>query len=96
MPYLQNTIESAIAFIQEHLPKINVISPQATYLLWLDCRKLNLDDAALNRFFIQEAKLGLSPGFIFGRGGEGFMRMNIGTTKANVMAALARLKCALA
>ncbi len=96
MPYLQNTVESAIAFIQTHLSKISVIRPQGTYLLWLDCRKLNLDDAALNRFFIQEAKLGLSPGAIFGSGGEGFMRMNIGTTKANVMAALERLKCALA
>lgn len=96
MPYLQNTCEEAIAFIHTHLPKINVIRPQGTYLLWLDCRKLKLDDAALNRFFIQEAKLGLSPGAMFGSGGEGFMRMNIGTAKANVMAALTRLKCALA
>lgn len=95
MAYLQNTRDEAIAFIQNYLPKIKVITPQATYLLWLDCRKLNLDDQALNRFFIQEAKLGLSPGAMFGRGGEGFMRMNIGTTKANVMAALTRLKCAL-
>jgi cystathionine beta-lyase len=54
-----------------------------------------LDDQALNRFFIQEAKLGLSPGAMFGRGGEGFMRMNIGTTKANLIAALTRLKCSL-
>lgn len=95
-PYLQNTVEAAVTFIRAYLPKINVISPQGTYLLWLDCRKLNLDDEALSRFFIQEAKLGLSPGAMFGRGGEGFMRMNIGTTKANVMAALTRLKCALA
>ena len=65
-------------------------------MLWLDCRNLNLDDDALNRFFIQEAKLGLSPGIMFGCGGEGFMRMNIGTPKANVMNALTRLKVALA
>lgn len=96
MVYLQNTCDEAIAFINTHLPTINVIRPQGTYLLWLDCRKLNLDDEALNRFFIQEAKLGLSPGAIFGRGGEGYMRMNIGTPQANVMAALTRLKAALA
>lgn len=95
MAYLQNTRDEAIAFIKKNLPKINVISPQGTYLLWLDCRKLNLDDQALNRFFIQEAKLGLSPGAMFGRGGEGFMRMNIGTTKANLIAALTRLKYSL-
>ena len=96
MAYLQNTCNEAISFIKMHLPKINVIRPQGTYLLWLDCRNLNLDDDALNRFFIQEAKLGLSPGIMFGCGGEGFMRMNIGTPKANVMNALTRLKVALA
>ena len=95
MAYLQSTADAAIAFIQAYLPQINVIRPQATYLLWLDCRKLNLNDEALKRFFIEEAKLGLSPGAMFGSGGEGFMRMNIGTTKANVMAALTRLKLAL-
>ncbi len=96
MVYLQKTVEAAIIFINTQLPQINVIRPQGTYLLWLDCRKLNLTDEALTRFFIQEAKLGLSPGAIFGIGGEGFMRMNIGTAKANVMAALSRLKSALA
>jgi cystathionine beta-lyase len=95
MPYLQATRDAAIAYIQAELPKIKVIAPQATYLLWLDCRALKLDDAALKRFFIEDAQLGLSPGAMFGHGGEGFMRMNIGTPKANVMAALAQLKTAL-
>lgn len=96
MVYLQDTRDAAIAFIAEQLPGIRVVRPQATYLLWLDCRNCHLEDAALQRFFIQEAKLGLSPGAMFGRGGEGFMRMNIGTPKANVMAALTRLRDALA
>ena len=96
MAYLQNTRDAAIAFIQLHLSSINVICPQATYLLWLDCRKLNLNDNALNLFFIQEAKLGLSKGAMFGQGGKGFMRLNIGTPKANVIAALTRFKVALA
>lgn len=95
MPYLQATRDAAIAFIEAELPAIKVIAPQATYLLWLDCRALKLDDAALKRFFIEEAQLGLSPGAMFGHGGEGFMRMNIGTSKANVLEALARLKAAL-
>lgn len=95
MPYLQATRDAAIAFIEAELPRIRVIRPQATYLLWLDCRALQLDDTALKRFFIEEAQLGLSPGAMFGHGGEGFMRMNIGTTKANVLEALARLKTAL-
>lgn len=96
MTYLQNTCDEAIAFINIHLPTIRVIRPQGTYLLWLDCRQLKLNDEMLNRFFIQEVKLGLSSGVIFGRGGSGFMRMNIGTSKTNVMSALLRLKEALA
>lgn len=95
MAYLQKTCDEAISFIRAHLPKINVVRPQGTYLLWLDCRKLILGDEALNLFFVQEAQLGLSSGAMFGRGGEGFMRMNIGTPRANVMAALMRLKSSL-
>ena len=94
LPYLQTTRDQAIAFIQQHLSNIGVVCPQATYLLWLDCRALKLDDAALKRFFIEEAQLGLSPGAMFGHGGEGFMRMNIGTPQANVLEALQRLKAA--
>lgn len=95
MTYLQNTCDEAISFINTYLPAIHVVRPQGTYLLWLDCRNLKLDDTALNRFFIEEAKLGMSSGAIFGQGGEGFMRMNIGTPRANVIAALTRLKDAL-
>lgn len=95
MAYLQDSRDAAIAFIRSQLPSIDAISPQGTYLLWLDCRKLQLGDAALNRFFIEQAQLGLSPGAMFGHGGEGFMRMNIGTPKANVIAALTRLRDAL-
>lgn len=96
MAYLQTTRDAAVSYIQANMPKINVQPPESTYLLWLDCRKLNLDDAALRRFFIVEAGLGLSPGSLFGSNGEGFMRMNIGMPKAAVMAALERLKLALA
>lgn len=95
MAYLQATRDEAVAFIRAHIPKINVVCPEGTYLLWLDCRKLNLDDKALALFFVQEAQLGLSSGAMFGRGGKGFMRMNIGTPRANVMKALNRLKSAL-
>lgn len=95
LSYLQATRDAAVGYIKAELPRIKVIAPQATYLLWLDCRALQLDDAALKRFFIEEAQLGLSPGAVFGHGGEGFMRMNIGTPKANVLETLARLKTAL-
>lgn len=58
-------------------------------------QKIKSDEKALALFFVQEAQLGLSSGAMFGQGGEGFMRMNIGTPRANVMAALERLKSSL-
>jgi cystathionine beta-lyase len=95
MAYLQTTRDGTVAYIQSGMPEISVLPPESTYLLWLDCRKLKLDDEALRRFFIEEAGLGLSPGSLFGSAGKGFMRMNIGMPKAEVMAALQRLKSAL-
>lgn len=93
--YLETTRNEAVKYIAKNIPQIAVIPTQGTFLLWLDCRKLNLDDLALQQLFIQKAKLGLSPGILFGQEGKGFMRMNIGTPRANVMAALKGLRHAL-
>jgi cystathionine beta-lyase len=83
------------SYLKEHIPKITVAPAQGTYLLWLDCRQLNLESKQLEAFFLNEAKLAMSPGRLFGKGGEGFMRMNIGTSQANVLAALEKLKAAI-
>lgn len=95
MRYLQETRDMVTTYLKEHIPKITVAPAQGTYLLWLDCRKLNLESKQLEAFFLHEAKLALSPGQLFGEGGEGFMRMNIGTSQANVLMALEKLKTAL-
>lgn len=95
LAYLQETREMVMAFAKQHLPKITVVPAQGTYLLWLDCRQLGLSDDSLQQLFLDEAKLALSPGVMFGKGGEGFMRMNIGTTQENVLLALDKLKQAL-
>jgi cystathionine beta-lyase len=61
-------------------------------LLWLDCRGLGMSDAQLRDFFVRECKVGMNPGTVFGEGGSGFMRMNIGTTKAKILTALQAIK----
>jgi len=95
LTYLQETREMVMAFAKQHLPKITVVPAQGTYLLWLDCRQLGLSDESLQQLFLDKAKLALSPGLMFGKGGEGFMRLNIGTTQENVLLALDKLKQAL-
>ena len=100
MAYLAQTRDYAFRFAREHLPGIRVIEPEGTYLLWLDCRELcaarGWDDLALKRFCVEQAKLGMNPGPVFGSGGAGFMRMNIGAPRTVIETALQRLAAALA
>ena len=93
--YLQQTRDFVIAYVSEHLPRVHAIVPEGTYLIWLDCRELGLDDAALKQFFIQQAGVGLSPGKLFGEAGSGFMRMNIAAPRSLIATALQRMAVAL-
>lgn len=92
MVYLESTRDFAVNFIRENIPKIKIEPPEATYLLWLDCRALNLNDTELKDFFIHECKVGMNPGSVFGVGGNGFMRMNIGTRRGSIKEALERIR----
>ncbi|MCO6428312.1 PatB family C-S lyase [Nitrosomonas communis] len=92
MVYLKNTRDHVNMYLTKHLPDIQLIKSEGTYLLWLDCRALNMDDTQLKHFFAHEAEVGLSPGALFGREGSGFMRMNIGTPRHNIMAALENIR----
>jgi len=90
MAYLAETRDAVTTFASARLPGLRVTPAQGTYLLWLDCRALGLDDAALKALFVS-AGAGLSPGAVFGTGGGGFMRLNIGAPRALILAALERL-----
>ena len=96
MDYLAETCRWVSGFLARELPQIKMQLPEATYLLWLDCRALGMTDVQLRDFFIKECKLGLSPGAVFGEGGSGFMRLNIGTRRAVIMAAMEQLAKAVA
>ena len=63
------------------MPRIKMIKPEASYLIFLDCRELGLADNKLDAFFKEEAGLILNPGISFGKGGSGFMRLNVGCPK---------------
>ncbi len=78
--HLQNNIDKLDALLNRPSSKIRFTQPEATFLVWLDCRALGLSDEALNRWFI-DAKLGLNQGVSFGSGGSGFMRMNFGVSE---------------
>lgn len=95
MAYLAGTRDYVLDFVDQRLPGIRAIRPEGTYLIWLDCRGLGLDDAALQAFFVNKARVGMSPGALFGTGGSGFMRLNIGAPRAVIAEALERIAAAL-
>ena len=96
MEYIQKNIDFVDSFLQQHVPQIKVIRPEASFLIWLDCRTLNLSQPELESFFIHKAKLGLNSGTMFGEEGEGFMRLNVGCPLITLEKALNNLKKAVA
>jgi len=91
MTYLQDTRDFVLGYVREHLSGIRAIFPEGTYLLWLDCRDMQLSDIALRDFFIHQARLGMNPGTVFGTGGSGFMRLNLASPRHVILAALRRV-----
>ncbi len=91
MGYLRDTQTAVTELLTAELPQIRVTTAEGTYLLWLDCRGLGLSDVDLHRFFIDDAELGLSAGTVFGPGGSGFMRLNIGAPRAEILTAIRKL-----
>lgn len=95
MPYLHNTMQWVADFIEQEIPQMSLFQPEGTYLLWLDCHEMGLDNQALRRFFINDAGVGMNPGYVFGETGSGFMRMNIGTPKQQVERAMQQIATAI-
>lgn len=90
--YLEKNIAFSEEFINNELPGIELIKPEATFLLWIDFRKMNLKGKTLTQKMIERAGLGLSDGRLFGTDGEGFQRMNIGCPASFVKQALMQIK----
>jgi len=95
LEYLQGNLEFLLKYFADRVPRIQVVHPQGTYLVWLDCRALGLDNQALQRFMRQNARIGLDDGFLFGEAGSGFQRMNIACPRSLLAEALARLEKAV-
>jgi cystathionine beta-lyase len=91
LEYVQQNILFVEEFCREKMPEIKPVRPQASFLVWLNCRDLNLDHDALVDFFVNKAQLALNDGEMFGIGGEGFMRLNVATQRSILSQALNQL-----
>lgn len=93
--YVEGNIDFVIDYCDKHLPGIKALRPQASFLVWLDCRDLKLSHDELVDLFVKGAHLALNDGEMFGKGGEGFMRMNVASPRSVLRRALEQLRQAL-
>ena len=93
--YIEDNVRFVEDYLKANIPAIKPLRPQATFLVWLDCRDLNLDHKSLIDLFVNKARLALNDGETFGPGGEGFMRLNVGAPRAILSKALEQLSAAV-
>ena len=93
--YLEDNIMFVHNYLKDNIPNIKSNIPQATYLIWLDCRELGLNQKELEEFMLKKAKLGLNPGRAFQKDLEGFMRLNSACPRAVLKKAMEQLKNAV-
>ncbi|MBM7554860.1 MalY/PatB family protein [Thalassobacillus pellis] len=92
---VENHRDYVIDRFQNETDLVDIIKPEGTYLLWMDCRKMGLDQSELKKFMQSNAKVGLNDGVSFGEAGKGFMRMNIACPKATLEEGVDRIIHAL-
>ncbi len=91
MTYVKGNFDLLERYFKTELPFLSLAKPEATYLAWIDFSKTGLSNKKIRKMLVDEAGLGLSPGTVFGEGGSGFMRMNVGCPRSVVKEALEKL-----
>lgn len=95
LPYISGNFDYICDFCAKNIPQIKPNRPDATYLMWLDCRALSMTNEELRDFFIHKAQLGLNEGYTFGHSLAGFMRLNAACPRSTLEKAMRQLKAAV-
>jgi cysteine-S-conjugate beta-lyase len=94
LDYMEGNRDYLYEYVSSHLTRIHMVKPEGTYLAWLDCREAGILGNPCE-FFVQTARVGFNDGTTFGKGGEGFVRMNFACSRALLDQALSQMKQAL-
>lgn len=95
MQYLEENLNFLMKHFEARIPKIKVIKPQGTYLVWIDCSALSMSSQELEDFFVKNVKVGFNDGIQFGVDGARFQRINIACARSVLMEALGRIERAV-
>jgi cystathionine beta-lyase len=91
LEYIEGNYHFLANYVSEHIPELNVLPLEGTYLAWIDCRKLGLDKDQLEDLMLNKAGIYFDEGYIFGEEGEGFERINLACPRSIVEDAARRL-----
>jgi cystathionine beta-lyase len=94
--YLYDNYKLVKAFFNRHLPDMKVVNPEATYLLWIDCSALKQSSSLIATTLMEKAKVLVSDGSIYGEAGQGFIRINIATSRDTLTRGLEKIKAVYA
>jgi cysteine-S-conjugate beta-lyase len=95
LDYIDGNIDFTYDYFSKMIPEIVPVRPEATYMIWLDCKQLGINGKELMEFFVQKAGVGMNEGSTFGPGGEGYMRMNLALTRKTLTTALEQIENAV-
>jgi len=95
LDYLEENKDYAVNFVRENIPKVEVVEPEGTFLLWMDFNELGLEPEELDDLLLNDAKVALNNGAWFGKGGEGFMRLNFACPRSTLEEGLKRIEKAV-
>lgn len=90
--YIKENRDIFIKFIEEKNLPLKPIKPEASYIIWVDCRETGIDPEKLGEVFLDEAGISLNNGLDHGEDGRGFIRVNLAVTKENLKIALKRIE----
>ena len=93
--YINKNVQFVDSYLKQNIPQIKAVIPEASFLIWLDCRDLDLSQPELESLFIEKAGLALNSGTFFGKEGKGFMRLNVGCPQSTLKKAMDNLKKAV-
>ncbi len=93
--YLEGNRDFMVDFVKNKMPKVDIVKPEGTYIAWMDFNGLGMNDEELEKFAVKEMKIGFKYGYTFGRGGEGFQRVNFGCPRALLEEGLTRIEKAV-
>lgn len=91
LPYLEKNVRFLDDFLKKNMPKIKLVQPEATYLMWLDCTGLGISGDALADFFINRCLVAVNRGDSFGQEGSNFVRLNVGCPISTLKKALEQI-----